>query len=115
MLTDGLPERGIVRHAGLVERLHVELDKAGPLQLADLQAPMHLDQMGKAELSRETVRTTERLGGECGEVVHVLGPAGPEEWVLEGVGQDAGIERVFEVMQWLFSAGVLIEGRHEGM
>jgi hypothetical protein len=70
---------------------------------------MNRDQMREAELVREAVRAAERLRGERGQVVDVLGLAGAEQRLQERIAQDARIEGVLEAVQRLLAAGVLEE------
>ena len=66
---------------------------------------MDLDQVGETQLAGEPVRAAEGLGGEGGQVVDVLGPAGAEERLEQRVGQDAVVEDLLEAVQPLLATG----------
>jgi hypothetical protein len=71
--------------------------------------------MREPELPREAIGAAKRFCRERSEMIHVFRPARSEEGLQKWVGQDTGIEGVFQVVQGLFAAGVLIKGGHVQM
>lgn len=83
-----------------------------PLFFADLKVSVDLDQVGESELSGEAVGTTERLSGERGQVIDMVGPARSEKWLEQRILEDAGVEGVFKAMEHLLATSELVERRH---
>jgi hypothetical protein len=82
------------------------------LLLGDVEVTVDVDQMAEStQLLGESVGTTERFGGECGQMIDVLRLAGAEERLPDRIGQDARIERVFESVECSLATGELIERR----
>jgi hypothetical protein len=109
----GLAEWLVVGHLRRVERGHVELDESGALLVGDVQASMHVDQVGESQLASEVIGAAERLGGELREVLDVVRLPGAEQRMQEWVGEHARVEDVFQSVQTVVFAGVLIERRHD--
>jgi hypothetical protein len=107
MRTNGFPERSVGRHAGLIERSEIQLDKAGALLLGDLKAAVHVDQVIESQLFGEAIRAAEGLRGERSEMIDMFESAGTEKRLQNRIGQDTGVEDVFQVVQGFFPAGVL--------
>lgn len=93
------PERRIAGQPGCIRGGHVQLHEPLPLLLSDLQAPVHLDQMGEAQLAGEAVRASERLRLERAQVVDVLRASRTEQRLEQRIGEHAGVEDIDEVMQ----------------
>jgi hypothetical protein len=108
----GLTERRIVGQSRLVERLHVELREPLPLLLRDLKAPVNIDQVLEAEFAAEAIGPTERLGGEPGQVVDVMGLPGREQALQQGIGEHLVVEELLQSVQRLIAAGEFVEGSH---
>lgn len=99
MLADSLAECLIVRHLGVVERLHVEVDEPAALLLGDLQMAMHGNEVRETHLASKAIRSAEGLCRESGQLIDVLGAAIAEQRLQERVDEDTGVERLFEAMQ----------------
>ncbi len=68
--------------------------------------------MIEAQLPGEAFGTTEGLGREGSQLIDVLRLARPEEWLKQGVFEDAAVERVLESVQRLLTTCKLVERRH---
>ena len=111
MRTNGFPDRSVARHAGLVEQPEIQLDESGAVLLRDLEAAMHVDQVVESQLFGEAIRPAEGLGGERSEMVDMFGSAGTEKRLQDRVGQDTGVEDLFQSVQGFFPAGMLKNGK----
>jgi hypothetical protein len=71
--------------------------------------PVHVDDVLEPEGAGETVGSAERLCGEPGQAVnvrrHPLGEQGPQH----GVGQSLGVKQLFQPVQSLVAACMLVE------
>src|SRR5262249_27598597 len=103
-----LPEGFVVWQAGLVERLHVQSDKAIALLVGDRQLAVDVDDVLKAELAREAVGAAERLGGEPGQVVDMGRDALGKEHLHDRVRERLVVEDLLEAVQRLVSARVFV-------
>jgi hypothetical protein len=109
---DGLAERLVIGHVGLVERRHVQLDEPAALLLGDLEIAVDCDEMVEAQLTAEAVRPTERLGRERGQVIDVLGPSRTEQRLEHGIRKDAAVEQILKTVNRFLATGVFVERRH---
>jgi hypothetical protein len=117
VLSQRLSKRRIIRQPDVVSRAHVQLDETLALLLADLEPPMHRDQMLEpAQFTRETVRPAESLDIEGGEVLDMARLAGAKERLKQRVTKHASVKRVDEAAEAWFATGVLEErlSRHCG-
>ena len=76
---------------------------------------MHVDQVLKAELTRESVRATKALGREHRQVIDVLRLALTEQRLQQRIAQNTVVEQLLEAMEALLAASVLKQRRHERM
>jgi hypothetical protein len=113
--SDRLAEITVVGKVGGVERRHIELDESCPLLLGDLKVSVDGNEMGEAELSGESIGTAEGFGREGGEVIDVLRFSRPEEWLEQGIPEDAAVEGVLQAMQRLLATGEFVKRRHTSM
>jgi len=107
-----LAERGVIGQPGRVGGGQVQLDEPLPLLLGDLQAAVHVDEMGEAQLPGEVVGAPERFGLERGQVVDVIRLARAEQRLQQGIGEHAAIEDVDEAVQAVVAARVLVDRFH---
>jgi hypothetical protein len=87
------------RKPGCIRCGHVQLHEPVPLRLGDLQAAVHLDQVGEAQLAGEVIRPSERFGLERGQMVHMFRPSRAEQRPQHRIGQHAAVEDIDEVTQ----------------
>jgi hypothetical protein len=73
MLPYGLAEQRVVGEVTFVECFEVERDEAFAFAVGDLEVPVHVDDVLEAEFTREVIGSTERFGGEPGEMVDMVG------------------------------------------
>jgi hypothetical protein len=65
--------------------------------------------MSESDLCGEAVWTTERLGGESGQMIDVLWLTRSEQWLEQWILEDAGVEGVFEAVERLFTTCEFVE------
>jgi hypothetical protein len=109
VLADRLAERRVAGQPGLVHRRQVERHEPLPLLIGDVQVPVHVDEVPEAELAGEAVGAAERLSGEPGQVVDVGGHPLAEQRPEHRVGERLVVEELLEAVQYLITAGVLVE------
>jgi hypothetical protein len=108
MGSDRFSKRFVFGHVCCIEGRQVQVDESAALLLGDRQPAVDIDEMGESELSGEPVGAAERLCGERGEVVDVVGLAGTEERLEKRVGQYALVEERLEMVKGILASGVLI-------
>jgi hypothetical protein len=102
----------VLRQPGFVRRLHVERDEPFSLLVRDREVPMHVDEMRKTNLSRESVRTAEGLRREPREVLDVKRLPFVEQHLQHRIGEDLLVEELLEPMKRVVPACVLVKTLH---
>lgn len=115
VLTNRAAKRLVVGHAGIVERLQVDLDEPLTLLVGDLQVAMHVDDEPKTELIGKSWRPAERLSSEPGQVIDVGTNAMREQLLEHGVSERLGVEELLEPVQTFVAAGMLIQRLVHGL
>jgi hypothetical protein len=96
--SDCLTELLVIGKVRRIQRGHVELDKPLSLFLRDPKVSVDRNQMVEAKLSGEAVGAAEGFSREGSQMIDVLGLAGSEEGLEQGIFEDAEVERVFETV-----------------
>src|SRR5262249_61395268 len=95
----GLSESFVPGKAGLVDRLQIERHEPLALLVGDLQVAVHVDDVLKAHLTRESIWPSERLGGEPGEVIVIMRAPLRENRAHGRIGDGRRVEQTLEALQ----------------
>jgi hypothetical protein len=105
MRSHGLPKIRVVGHSDLVERSQIQGDEPLPLFFADVETPMHRDQVVEAsKLTSESVRSAEGLRRERGQVIDVVRLSLAEQWLQQRIRKHAVVERVLKSVEGFLTA-----------